>query len=134
MRLIRQLAAALDYAYAEGVVHRDMKPDNVLIGHNGQPHITDFGSARRDEEVTRTQEDLIMGTPAYMSPEQASGHGNTAYGRTDTWSLGVMFNEILTGERPFTGILTELRVAVREQEVCLLRRLNKSIPADLDAI
>jgi serine/threonine protein kinase len=84
-QLIAALAGALHYAHTQGVVHRDVKPSNVLLDDTGAPHLADFGLARRDAgEVTMTVEGQVLGTPAYMSPEQARGEGHTVDGPTCT--------------------------------------------------
>lgn len=98
--IVRQVAQGLGFAHQRGVVHRDIKPDNILIDSQGRAVITDFGIARLDNsEVTRTGE--ILGTPHYMSPEQVLG--KELDGRSDLFSLGVVFYQLLTGAKPFTG-------------------------------
>ena len=100
-RIIRNLADALDHSHHMGVVHRDIKPGNVLIDDQGRPRLIDFGLARRaDFESDLTREGAIVGTPAYMSPEQAQGHSRQVDERSDVYSLGVIFHELLYGHRP----------------------------------
>jgi eukaryotic-like serine/threonine-protein kinase len=100
-RVVRALADALDHAHHMGVLHRDLKPANVLIDDQGKPRLIDFGLARRsDFESDLTREGAIVGTPAYMSPEQALGVSRLVDERSDVYSLGVIFYELLHGRRP----------------------------------
>ncbi|HLY07834.1 MAG TPA: serine/threonine-protein kinase [Planctomycetota bacterium] len=103
--IIRDAAIAVDHAHSHGIIHRDLKPANVLIDKQGRPHVTDFGLAKHtriDSSLTLTGGGKVMGTPAYISPEQASGRKDVDR-RTDVWSLGVMLYEILAGRPPFRG-------------------------------
>src|SRR6266481_1179856 len=103
-RITRQVADALAYAHSHEIVHRDIKPDNVLLDRSGHVLVTDFGIAKAAQAATAQQlttEGMIIGTPQYMSPEQAAG--DQVDGRSDIYSLGIVLYQILSGEPPFDG-------------------------------
>lgn len=129
------IADALHHAHEAGVVHRDLKPSNILMDDAGEPHLTDFGLARREMgEATITVEGQVLGTPAYMSPEQARGDAHQADRRSDVYSLGVMLYQMLTGQRPFGGSARLLMYQVLHDEPPNLRKLNPRIARDLETI
>ncbi len=129
------MADALQYAHDHGVIHRDVKPSNIMIGEDGRPAVMDFGLAKREAgEITMTVEGQVLGTPAYMAPEQARGEGHEVDGRADVYSLGVVLYELLTGELPFRGTQRMLLLQVLTDEPRSPRRLNDKIPRDLETI
>lgn len=113
VELVASLADALDYAHENGVIHRDIKPRNVLIDTDGTPFLVDFGLALREEDFATGPE--MVGTPAYMSPEQAGGEGHRVDGRSDLFSLGSVLYELLTGQRPFDDPSTPVLLKMVQQ-------------------
>jgi serine/threonine-protein kinase len=132
VRIFREAAEALDYAHQQGVIHRDVKPGNILIRDTGDIKITDFGVARAiTDDVTITG--TMHGTPAYMSPEQV--HSRPAGGRSDQFSLGVIAYELLTGERPFTGdSVASIAYKVSHEHHIPPSVLNTTLTAPVDAV
>lgn len=133
--LLARLAEAVDYAHRQGVVHRDIKPANILINRDGEPQLADFGLARLDQaDELHTQDGSRLGTPAYMSPEQARGDSHTVDGRSDIWALGVVLYEILVGGRPFVGDVSKIIHDILTVDPVRPRQVNAAIPRDLETI
>jgi WD40 repeat protein len=134
-RLVATVAEALHYAHQSGIVHRDIKPSNILLDGDLQPYVTDFGLAKRDmSEVTLSTTGKIVGTPAYMSPEQAAGSDQEVDRRSDIYSLGVILFELLTGELPFRGAAHSVIQRVIHDEPPHPRQLNSTIPRNLATV
>lgn len=136
VRLIATLSFAVHYAHENGVIHRDIKPANILIDRFGKAYIVDFGLAKiMDDPLNLTRTVAVLGTPTYLSPEQARGATREANVRTDIYSLGAMLYELLTGRPPFLADTTyELLQRIINQEPLAPERLNPEIDRDLSAI
>ena len=145
------LCQAIAFAHSQGVLHRDIKPDNVMVGAFGETVVLDWGLAGlhghidseepgasgdfTDLDTGATRQGAVLGTPAYMSPEQAAGRSDEVDERSDTWSLGVVLFELLTGKRPFQGAtVREVLDQVKEAPIPRVADLAPEVPADLAAI
>jgi predicted Ser/Thr protein kinase len=136
VRIVRQISAAIVHAHGLGIVHRDLKPQNVLIDRHGDAFVVDFGLARDASAAgARTLTGELLGTPAYMSPEQARGDSARIGEASDVWALGALLYELLTGRSPFAGKpLHETIRAILEDEPVSPRKLDARIPTELEAV
>jgi tRNA A-37 threonylcarbamoyl transferase component Bud32 len=135
-RYVKIIAEAIHFAHQRGTLHRDLKPQNVLIDAADQPRITDFGLAKiMKDESQLTQPGVVMGSPSYMPPEQAAGRHGDIGPASDVYSLGAMLYELLTGQPPFRGATAMATLHdVMEAEPAAPRRLKADIPPDLETI
>jgi tRNA A-37 threonylcarbamoyl transferase component Bud32 len=136
LEIAADIADALAYAHGRGVIHRDIKPSNIMIDRNGKPQIMDFGLAKQlDSDTKFTRTGTTIGTPSYMSPEQARGENDRIDVRSDVYSLGAVLYEMLTGQAPFVGeTMMNIVMKVIHDEPVAPRRLNPKLHRDIQTI
>ena len=134
--IMATVAHAIDFAHRRGVLHRDLKPSNILIDLAGQPHVNDFGLAKQVREpMGLTRSGAVLGTPAYMSPEQAAGNRGQVGPASDVYSLGSILYHAITGQPPFVGESpVDVVLMVLEQDAPLPRTVNAKADRDLEMI
>ena len=135
VKICLPITRALAHAHQQGVIHRDLKPSNIMLGEDGHPFLMDFGLAKREfGEVTMTMDGQVLGTPSYMSPEQADGKSKWIDRRTDIYSMGVMLFEMVAGELPFRGnVQMQIQQRINDDPPSP-RKLNRHIPADIETM
>ena len=140
LELAAKVARAVQHAHQRGVIHRDLKPSNILVTEDAEPHVLDFGLAKmllaEGDQLEVSHDGDVVGTPAYMSPEQAAGHHVSADTRSDVYSLGVILYRLLTGEssHDLTGTRYEVLRRIAEEEVRRPREISRSIDRELEAL
>lgn len=132
-RILEQIAPGLDEAHSRGIIHRDLKPSNILFDSRGTPYISDFGIAKMSQGTGTMTGSGIIGTPAYMAPEQATG--DHVDGRADVYALGIILFEMLTGKQPYEAD-TPMAIAIKHvtDPVPRILTVNPNLPADMDLI
>lgn len=135
-RYVRQISEAVHYAHERGILHRDLKPSNILVDAEDEPHVTDFGLARRLESSAQmTLTGQVLGSPPYMAPEQVQGSGGKLTRATDVYALGAMLYHLLTGRPPFLASeVAQMLHLVLTREPVSPRVINPSVPRDLETI
>jgi serine/threonine protein kinase len=135
-KLVSKLAAAVQFAHLKGIIHRDLKPANIMIKKDRDFVIMDFGLARRieKEEAQLTATGAVLGTPAYMAPEQLRGDNKAVGAQSDVYSLGIILYELLTGQRPFQGTLPQIYAQVLNADSVSPSTLKPGMDTELDAI
>src|SRR5262249_22814432 len=133
--LVAGVADAIAAAHEAGVIHRDLKPANIMLDGDGRPRVMDFGLARSvADEAILTVDGQLLGTPAYMPPEQASGNLRAVDEPSDGYSLGVTLYQLLTGSLPFQGTGSAVLSRIAEDDPLPPRRLEGTIPANLETV
>lgn len=136
VEIMISICLAIQYTHERGILHRDLKPNNILLDEDGEPHITDFGLAKiLEKDSGLTESFAVMGTPGYMAPEQANGRSSQTTTATDVYGLGAIFYELLCGEPPFkeaTPLATMRRVTESEPEA--VRRRCRQVDSDLETV
>ncbi len=133
--ILIKVAGALGHAHAHGIIHRDVKPGNIIVDAGGEPHLVDFGLSRAEADPALTADGLVAGTPYYMAPEQLhSKHGPTG-ARTDVYALGVLLYQLLTDDVPFCKVdIGDLFLDILRGQPTRPRRLDRSIDPDIEAV
>ena len=131
--LVAKIADAVHYAHMKGVVHRDLKPGNILLDQKSEPHVVDFGLAVNETQQALLRGD-VAGTPAYMAPEQVRGDVHTLDGRADIWGLGVVLYQLLSGRNPFDGRSEKLTAEILTRSPRPPRQYRDDVPKELEAI
>jgi predicted Ser/Thr protein kinase len=136
LTLVEKVARAVHAAHQRGILHRDLKPGNILLDERGEPWVSDFGLAKfLDASLELTRVGQVLGTPSYMAPEQAAGQTDRITTATDVWALGVILYELLTGQRPFKGISHEDQLRkVRTAEPLPPRTVNRALDRSLETV
>jgi len=134
--LLRTICDAVNFAHQRGILHRDLKPHNIMLDAEGEPHVLDFGLAKRiDDDQGLTMSGAVLGSPSYMAPEQAQGRNDRVGPHTDVYALGAILYQLLTGRAPFLGgSAAETMMQVVQREPSAPSKLNADVPRDLETI